>query len=160
MIHLIDTTKQHRIRCNRWTRKVSYEAFKTEDATKVTCSGCLGKKRAPNRYPPNPRTLKVGDILHASWGYDQTNANFFQVIRLIGSTQVELREIASKSVQSEMTYDLVVPIKDQFLKTVASTNKESVIKTASGDRVKVYEFASARLWDGRPCHETNPMFGH
>ncbi len=106
------------------------------------------------------QNLKVGDILHASWGYDQTNANFFQVIKLIGDTQVEIREIASKIVADHTySYD-VVPVKNSFLKTVAITNKESVIKRASGDRVKVYEFASAHLWDGKPCHETNPMFGH
>lgn len=37
--------------------------------------------------------VKVGDIFTASWGYDQTNVDFFQVIELVGTTSVRVREI-------------------------------------------------------------------
>lgn len=42
-----------------------------------------------------PHALKVGSILRNSWGYDQTNIDYFQVVRLIGARMVEIREIGS-----------------------------------------------------------------
>ena len=44
------------------------------------------------------RGLDVGDILVSSWGYDQTNIEFYQVTALIGRTMVEIRPIASETV--------------------------------------------------------------
>lgn len=41
-----------------------------------------------------PRDLEVGDILRASWGYDQTNIDFYEVTGLIGEHMVEIRPIA------------------------------------------------------------------
>lgn len=37
--------------------------------------------------------VKVGDLFRASWGYDQTNVDFFQVIALVGETSVRVREV-------------------------------------------------------------------
>lgn len=42
-----------------------------------------------------PHELKVGDVLRASWGYDQTNIDYYQVLRVIGKSMVEIQEIAS-----------------------------------------------------------------
>lgn len=38
-------------------------------------------------------TLKVGDIVHTSWGYDQTNVSFFEVTRIVSEKSVGIREI-------------------------------------------------------------------
>lgn len=38
--------------------------------------------------------VKVGDIFKASWGYDDTNTDFFQVIALVGEQSVRVREVA------------------------------------------------------------------
>tara|TARA_Y100000593_G_scaffold85583_1_gene162850 strand:+ start:1109 stop:1693 length:585 start_codon:yes stop_codon:yes gene_type:complete len=48
-----------------------------------------------------PRGLEVGDVLRASWGYDQTNINYFEVTKLIGKRMVEIREISCVSVGTE-----------------------------------------------------------
>lgn len=37
--------------------------------------------------------IKVGDVFHMSWGYDQTSNDFFQVIALVGKTSVRIREV-------------------------------------------------------------------
>lgn len=44
-------------------------------------------------------TVKVGDLFHTSWGYDQTNVEFFQVVDVKGKYAV-LREIGGESVQT------------------------------------------------------------
>ena len=38
-------------------------------------------------------SLKVGDILVASWGYEQTNNTFYRVEQLKGATMVVVREV-------------------------------------------------------------------
>ena len=37
--------------------------------------------------------VKVGDFFHMSWGYEQTNNDFFQVVELVGSCSVRIREV-------------------------------------------------------------------
>ena len=37
--------------------------------------------------------IKVGDVFHMSWGYDQTSNDFFQVIALVGKSSVRIREV-------------------------------------------------------------------
>ena len=39
------------------------------------------------------KTIKVGDIFEASWGYDRTNVDFFQVIKIVGKNSVKLRQV-------------------------------------------------------------------
>lgn len=46
-------------------------------------------------------TLKVGDLLKCSWGYDQTNIDYYQVTRVIGAHTVEIREIGSRTVSAD-----------------------------------------------------------
>ena len=42
--------------------------------------------------------LQIGSILYTSWGYEQTNIDFYQVIELIGTSTVVLREIAQEKI--------------------------------------------------------------
>ena len=37
--------------------------------------------------------VKAGDIFRSSWGYDQTNIDYYQIVRLIGAHMAEVREI-------------------------------------------------------------------
>ena len=45
--------------------------------------------------------VKIGDIFSASWGYDQTNYNFFQVVKLCGKQSVRVREVSLPVVNSQ-----------------------------------------------------------
>jgi hypothetical protein len=42
--------------------------------------------------------FKVGDLLHTSWGYDQTNVEFFKIVRVLEKT-VEIVAIGGKTVE-------------------------------------------------------------
>ena len=44
--------------------------------------------------------FKVGDILYNSWGYDQTNIDFYQVVE-VGAKSVKIREIGSEMTTKE-----------------------------------------------------------
>jgi hypothetical protein len=60
--------------------------------------------------------VKIGEIFRRSWGYDQTNVDYFQVVALKAKTVV-VREINHREVpgsnQGGMSCN-VVPVKDSF----------------------------------------------
>lgn len=71
------------------------------------------ERRAALRDAPN--TLQLGDILKTTWGYEQTNVDYYQVTAVFGKS-VEVREIDAKVVKT--TGDMsgqCVPVPDQFI---------------------------------------------
>ena len=101
------------------------------------------------------RGVEVGDLLRASWGYDQTNIDYYQVTKLIGKTMVEVREIGQ---MIEHTGDMqgdCAPSKDSFIgepmrkKAVDGCVKIDSVRRASkmnpvaeNNGVKVYRSSS------------------
>jgi len=61
-------------------------------------------------------SVKEGDIYVASWGWEQTNIDAYQVVAKKGAT-VTLREIAVASVEGSEGFmsDRVVPVKNEFI---------------------------------------------
>lgn len=63
--------------------------------------------------------VKVGDIFCASWGYEQTNNDFFQVIALVGKQSVRVREVHPEIINrdpiSGMSEDRVYKITSEIL---------------------------------------------
>jgi hypothetical protein len=97
--------------------------------------------------------LQVGDILDASWGYNQTNVNFYQVVELKGK-MVVVREINSKVVKEDPYWQEVMPVKDSF--------KGGPIKKKPNthDGIKINSSIYATPWDGLPSGESGPYGGH
>jgi hypothetical protein len=58
--------------------------------------------------------LNVGDVLRASWGYDQTNVDFYQVTARIGVTMVEVRPIGQQREETGSMSGTCTPIVDAF----------------------------------------------
>lgn len=69
------------------------------------------KKAARLAKKAKSHTLKVGSVIHASWGYNQTQCNFYQVVGLKAKTMVYLREIAQ--IQHDDSH--VLPAVDSFI---------------------------------------------
>jgi len=72
-----------------------------------------GSKSRPD--PVNKDGVKVGDVFYDSWGYDQTNIDYYQVVGLKGTTQVVLRAIRAEAKQTGWLQSDVRPLKDQFI---------------------------------------------
>lgn len=102
---------------------------------------------------------KVGDVFKCSWGYDQTNIDYYQVTRLIGKHMVEVREICSQSDLTGFLQGECVPMPGNF-KTEPDYTQEKVngaypLKTKEPRRMRpqrggnghpylaVHEFANA-----------------
>lgn len=59
--------------------------------------------------------LEIGDVLYSSWGYDQTNIDYYQVVELVGKTMVSVRKIACEREQIEWEQGRSVPAINEFI---------------------------------------------
>lgn len=95
--------------------------------------------------------IKPGDIYYTSWGYDQTNVDFYEVIA-VAEKSISVREVAQRTTDSDPPADRVVPVPGKFvgpiLKKVPNANGFSV------------ENHYARKWDGKPAYQTTSGWGH
>lgn len=88
--------------------------------------------------------LQVGTVLRESWGYDQTNIDYYQVIEVSASGRTcVIREIAARSVEGEQwATGSCWPLANEFI----GAPMRKVI--GQGDSVKVREWGSwARPWE-------------
>lgn len=100
------------------------------------------------------KNVKIGDVLSSSWGYEQTNVNFYQVIDAKGCF-VTLREI-SKSFVKKSNYNSgrVVPNIGDFKsepfkkKIISSYNRENEREYS----VRISSFELASLTDPLTSH--------
>jgi hypothetical protein len=100
--------------------------------------------------------FKEGTILVSSWGYDQTNVDFYQVVKAMGA-MVLIRHIASKTVREQGSSELVMPVPDKFTGPVL---KRKVGGSGQYLSVSVNRSESAYIWDGKPESQTAFGFGH
>lgn len=71
---------------------------KAENGNSTKSEKATAKAEKVNKYG-----VKVGDIFSASWGYEQTNVDFFQVIALVGESSVRVREVYPKMIEENPT---------------------------------------------------------
>ena len=86
----------------RWNpKKGVWYGFGDHDTITKACEGQQpankatkpAAKKATKPAKKNKYGVKVGDYFSISWGYEQTNVDFFQVIALVGETSVRIREV-------------------------------------------------------------------
>jgi hypothetical protein len=99
--------------------------------------------------------VQVGSIFVWSWGWEQTNLDFFQVIEK-KTKSVIVREIAQETVEGS-TYshgiaDNRVAVKDAFLKD--SKPQRKVLKFMQGRPYLHQEYGWCELWDGTPQYSS------
>jgi len=65
----------------------------------------------------NNENIEIGTIYYTSWGYEQTNGEFYQVVDKKGKKTLLLKEIKSKEVEKEAgrDYSYFNPVKDEFV---------------------------------------------
>lgn len=88
--------------------------------------------------------LAVGDILYATWGYDQTNVDFYQVIRTTDKTAT-IRMIAQETTSTGWCQGTALPCKDSFV----DDEPEMVKRVRQGDCITIRGHSASR-WHGRP----------
>jgi hypothetical protein len=112
---------------------------------------------------------KVGDILYSSWGYDQTNIEFFKVVK-VSEFSVWIQEIGKKVVEvTGWAHQNVVPVdsaeyqvrnwdneKDDwdnvntFITKTHPIQRKKIQASHATYGVSLNSFSSAWVWDGKP----------
>lgn len=108
-----------------------------------------GERRAERK---KPHGFEVGHVLYASWGYDQTNIDFFQVTKVIGAQMVEVcavSRISADTGNEPWMTGKVVPQLDGFTGEAMRRRVNGRSKSVRIDNVR-----TAFLWDGRPLNWT------
>ena len=105
--------------------------------------------KAKRREERKNHTLQVGDVLVSSWGYDQTNVDFYKVTRRVGSSTIEYVTLPKLEVkESAECHGMacrVIPAIDH--NTISQTKYRARV---SNDSIKIHSCSYARKWNGKP----------
>lgn len=86
-----------------------------------------------------PHDVKVGDIFRCSWGYDQTNIDFYQCTKILGA-MIEIRPIYQMSEETLSMQGECVPCVDSFK---GDAMRKKVNMHGGNPSVRIYSFANA-----------------
>lgn len=102
-----------------------------------------------------PHALKVGDILTGSWGYDQTNVDYVEVIEVPGPRTVIIREIGCDIERHDgFGSDYVVPVKGSY-------KGEAKRKVVNNGSIKLSSWGRyCSKWSGKAERQTDAYSGH
>jgi len=135
-----------------------YYLFRSEEAmlaqvaktinNRITRAAEVAKYKAERLAPTG---LKEGDILYCSWGYDQTQVDFYKVKEVVGSNRIKIVSMTGVVAKQSTGADYMV---------AGEEKGEPMLKVANGKQnsVKITSFSNAYLWDGQPKYET--AFGY
>lgn len=132
---------------NTERRQESVNEWRASVATRVDA---MNARRDARKAFVNP--LKVGDILDSSWGYEQTNIDFYQVIAVKGK-YVDVREVCQSREYQGQDYGTCLAVKDKFIKDAPVLHKlvQSYDGKPENASITLTSYSHASIWDGNPC---------
>ena len=83
--------------------------------------------------------VKIGDVFRCSWGYDQTNIDFYQCTKVLGA-MIEIRPIRQMSEENGFMSGECVPRLDDFF---GEAMRKKVNMHSDKPSVRIYSFANA-----------------
>jgi hypothetical protein len=119
-------------------RAAAIERIKTSVVSKIAAAAERRAERA------RPHALKVGDVLHARWGYEQTNVDFYEVVAVRGAV-VDVRELATENTATGDMTGRAIPVLGQYVGDVLRGKRPG-----AGNSVRVTRCSTASPWDGQP----------
>lgn len=109
------------------------------DARKTT-------KAAKAADAENNAGFQVGDILYSSWGYEQTNIDYYEVVRVSG-VSAWIRPIAKECEYLGPMHGTCTPVPGKY------TGDAEIHRTNPTYRcVRLNSYSSAYKWGGRAEH--------
>ena len=135
-----------------------YYLFRSEEAmlaqvsktvnNRIARAAEVAKYKAERLAPTN---LKKGDILYCSWGYDQTQVDFYKVKEVVGNNRIKIVPMTAIVAKQSTGADYMV---------AGEEKGTPMLKVANGrqNSVKITSYSNAYLWDGQPKYET--AFGY
>lgn len=113
-------------------------------------------RRLVDRVAKRASAVIVGDIFVSSWGYDQVNVDFYQVVKTTPQSVV-LRKIDKRLVKGrgEPT-EYYTAVANKFVDRPFRRK----LQDYRGPFVKINSYAIATKWDGKPAQQTGAAYGH
>lgn len=143
-----------------WNYTFSNEAQRAkriQETIEANRSALAYKQQQQQERKDFQHNLKIGDILNSSWGYDQTNVEFYEVVQVAGK-QVLIREVAQKIVRQSADMNWVVPVPGKFVGAPQKVIPRKALSNSVG--VKIDSSINAYLWNGKPVEQTAAGWGH
>lgn len=94
----------------------------------------------------------VGLILTGSWGYEQTNVDFFEIVKVIGKNMIEIEQIGSQPATDSA--DGLSSMADQVVPDPESRSGKISRHIVRRGSIKSPVYGNASLWDGRPRYHS------
>jgi len=116
-------------------------------------SGLERKQQKRDEAKKYVHGIMLFDILYTSWGYDQTNVDFYEVTEIVGDKMIKVREVGKSIAREEQGADYVVATPGKFV------GPEIKARVGVGDRVTIKGHGASK-WDGKPIYETASGYGH
>lgn len=90
--------------------------------------------------------IKTGDIFYSSWGYEQTNVNYYEVVKATEKT-VWLRELKNIVKIDKSVYGgKALPAKGEY---VGEVLKRKIKKYRNEIILTIESYKNAYFWDGK-----------
>lgn len=102
--------------------------------------------------------IKAGDILEDSWGYEQTNVEFYLVTKILSPCRVEIVELGHRqvTVESSMSETVVPDLERRIGEPLKKTVAQGTLERAKGKwHIKINDSVSLTPWDGQPCFQSS-----
>lgn len=94
------------------------------------------------------QAFTVGDILVSSWGWEQTNVDFYEVIAVTRG-QVTIEKIGQR------TDKTLTDMAENVVANPAYRTGEVTRHRVTSDGVKIASYAHAYKWDGKPKYQSH-----
>lgn len=124
-----------------WSCRTEAEATKYATNLMESYDASMKRKLEDKAKRNQECTLKVGDIIYSSWGYEQTNIDWYEVVAIKG------KKVTVESIGGDLT-------ESGFMSGYTTPNKN--IRTGNfsnhivqyGNQLKFKSYAYGYLWDG------------
>lgn len=137
----------------RRKRPAIYLCYRSETQRETDLANYIKKETKAEEFRRERREavhgLAVGDILYTIWGYEQTNASFYQVVRLVSDKSAVIQEVIKEilPVSRGAMSGVCVPCKDKFRTgSIEMTRRAVAMHTLSSGKDK--GMGPLTLWKG------------
>ncbi len=97
--------------------------------------------------------VAIGSIFACSWGYDQTNVDFYEVIK-VTKASVVVREIGKQTTSQDGGWTgKAVPAPGAYIGEPMT--RRLAVGWDKNPRIKIRSYSSAGLWNGQPLSWTS-----
>ncbi len=123
--------------------------------------------KASRKERNKPHDFKPGQLFYCSWGYDQTNIDYYKLVELKGKTMGYIVPIGAKTISSKPPQEMVAPDPDYIREwdVLLRVDRDSAEK-GKWKRLGPDGFSPSRHYHASPCepetarYETSSGWGH